>query len=85
MDQLTIDWSTVKMREIKGHEILSFSIKCGDIKSAYLQGSDLTREVLVKPPDEANVKGKLWKLKRGAYGMLDGGRLFYLKLEEKMI
>ena len=61
-----------------------FKIKCGDIKSAYLQGSDLEREVLVRPPVEADSEGKLWKLQRGAYGMLDGGRLFYLKLEEKM-
>ena len=61
-----------------------FNIKCGDIKSAYLQGSSLDREVLVKPPMEADSEGKLWKLKKGAYGMLDGGRLFYLKLEEKM-
>ena len=61
-----------------------FNIKSGDIKSAYLQGSNLEREVFVKPPTEANSQGKLWKLLRGAYGMLDGGRLFYLKLAEKM-
>ena len=61
-----------------------FSIKSGDIKSAYLQGANLEREVFVKPPVEANTEGKLWKLLRGAYGMLDGGRLFYLKLADKM-
>ena len=26
----------------------------------------------------------MWKLKKGAYGIIDGGRLFYLKLAEKL-
>ena len=30
------------------------------------------------------MKEKLWKLKKGAYGIIDGGRLFYLKLAEKL-
>ena len=59
-----------------------FDIKSIDIKSAYLQGHDLKRDIFVKPPVEAEVPGKLWKLKKAAYGILDGGRLFYLRLEE---
>ena len=61
-----------------------FRIKCGDIKSAYLQGAKLDREVFVTPPPQANCKGKLWQLLQGAYGILDGGRLFYLKLTNKL-
>ena len=57
-----------------------FEVKSGDIKSAFLQGAKLDREILVKPPPEANKNGKLWQLLHGAYGILDGGRLFYLKL-----
>ena len=61
-----------------------FEVKSGDIKSAYLQGIEIDREVFVEPPKEAGLKEKLWKLKKGAYGIIDGGRLFYLKLAEKL-
>ena len=62
-----------------------FEVKCGDIKSAYLQGELLKRKIYVRPPKEAKVEGKLWLLLQGAYGIVDGGRLFYLKLSEKLI
>ena len=62
-----------------------FTVKSGDIKSAYLQGELLKRKVFVKPPKEAKTEGKLWLLLQGAYGIVDGGRLFYLKLSEKLI
>ena len=35
----------------------------------------------MEPPKEAALKEKLWKLKKGAYGII---RLFYLKLAEKL-
>ena len=62
-----------------------FTVKSGDIKSAYLQGEAIDRNIFVKPPKEANVKNKLWLLLQGAYGIVDGGRLFYLKLSEKLL
>ena len=58
----------------------NFDIFSGDEKSAFLQGKSLDREVFVLPPAEANLKGKLWKLKKAAYGLIDGARLFYLEL-----
>ena len=60
-----------------------FTIKSIDIKSAYLQGNDLKRDIYVQPPGESESK-KMWKLKKAAYGILDGGRLFYLRLEETL-
>ena len=36
------------------------------------------------PPVEANEMGKLWLLKKGAYGLIDGSRMFYLELKEKL-
>ena len=39
-----------------------FKVRCGDIKSAYLQGNDMTREVFVKPPEEAEAGNTLWQL-----------------------
>ena len=62
-----------------------FTVKSGDIKSAYLQGEAMNRDIYVRPPKEANVHGKLWLLLQGAYGIVDGGRLFYLKLSEKLL
>ena len=59
-------------------------IKSCDIKSAYLQGQDLERDILVRPPTEYEKHGKIWRLKKAAYGVLDGGRLFYLKLKEEL-
>ena len=35
------------------------------------------------PPPEAN-QGMLWLLQKGAYGLMDGSRLFYLELKEKL-
>ena len=35
-----------------------------DIKAAFLQGRELTRDVYIIPPPEANVSGKLWKLEK---------------------
>ena len=61
-----------------------FDILSVDIKSAFLQGRDLDRNVLVVPPPEANEKGKLWLLKRAAYGLIDGSRLFYMELKDKL-
>ena len=62
-----------------------FKVKSGDIKSAYLQGELLKRKVFVKPPKEANANGKLWLLLQGSYGIVDGGRLFYLKLSKTLL
>ena len=37
-----------------------FAVKSGDIKSGYLQGAAMDRDIFVKPPKQANVKDKLW-------------------------
>ena len=56
----------------------NFNLISGDIKSAFLQGKSLQRKVYVVPPTEADEAGNLWLLEKGAYGLLDGSRLFYL-------
>ena len=62
-----------------------FTVKSGDIRSAFLQGQKLNRSVFVKPPKEASVQNKLWKLNVAAYGILDGGRMFYLRLVDELL
>jgi hypothetical protein len=82
-DSPTVGKETLKLAlNIAANE--GFSIKSGDIKSAYLQGLDLQRQMYVKPPPEAVVPGKLWHLKKGAYGITDGGRLFNLRLVQEL-
>ena len=50
-----------------------------DIKSAYLQGVPLDREIYMTPPKEANTE-KIWLLKKCTYGLSDAGRHWYLKV-----
>lgn len=62
----------------------NFDIISADVKSAFLQGKTLDRDVFVIPPPEANQEGMLWLLQKGAYGLMDGSRLFYLEFKEKL-
>ena len=61
-----------------------FEVISGDIKSAFLQGRCLDRDVFVIPPAEANQSGKLWLMQKAAYGLVDGSRMFYLELKDKL-
>ena len=53
-----------------------------DIKTAFLQGSDISREVFIKPPPEANAKGVIWKLRKCVYGLSDASLSWYKKVKE---
>ena len=55
-----------------------------DIRAAFLQGQVIDREVYLKPPKEANMKGKLWKLVQCVYGLNDASRKFYFKVKEEL-
>ena len=55
-----------------------------DIKTAFLQGKGIDREVILKPPREANTN-KLWLLQKSVYGLGDAPRSFYLKLSEELV
>ena len=61
----------------------NWKIKSLDIKSAFLQGREISRELYVKPPVEF-ASGQLWKLKKALYGLNDTAREWYLKLNEAM-
>ena len=55
-----------------------WTVKTTDIKSAFLQGNPIDREICIQPPKEAKVEyGKVWKLKRCLYGLNDAARKFY--------
>ena len=42
-----------------------------DIASAFLQGKEIERRVVVRPPEDLMEEGKVWKLKRCLYGLSD--------------
>ena len=54
-------------------------VKTTDIKSAFLQGKQLHREVYIRPSKEISTPGNIiWKLKHGIYGLKDGQDRFFL-------
>jgi hypothetical protein len=64
---------------------LGWLVKTTDIKSAFLQGRELDRDVFIKPPPEANMKpGVIWKLNRCLYGLNDAARQFYLSINQAL-
>ena len=62
-----------------------WTIKTTDIKSAFLQGNPLKRDVYIQPPKEAKVqKGFIWKLKKCLYGLHDAARKFFNSIYEAL-
>ena len=55
-----------------------------DIKSAFLQGLPLQREVYLKPPKHAKTKD-IWKILKPIYGLADAGRHWYLRVVEVVV
>ena len=63
-----------------------WTVKTTDIKSAFLQGMTLDRDVFISPPKEADLDGsKIWKLNWCIYGLNDGARKFYLSVQEHLL
>ena len=61
-----------------------WTIKSTDIKSAFLQSDEIDRIVYVKPPVEAACPDKVWRLKKGLYGLNDAARQFFLSLTKEL-
>ena len=55
-----------------------------DIKSAFLQGNEISRDIFLKPPPEYD-NGKLWKLHKTVYGLSDAARQWYITVKEQLI
>lgn len=52
-----------------------------DIKSAFLQGLPLEREIYLKPPKHANTSN-VWRLLKCPYGLADASRQWYLRVKD---
>ena len=83
-DSPTVDRvSTKLLYAIAGNE--GWRLESIDVTSAFLQGSDLDREIFVKPPKEAHMDGFLWRMKKAAYGLYDASRRWWAKVMEVML
>ena len=57
-----------------------------DIKSAFLQGNKIERNVYVIPPKEANVDSDIiWRLRKTVYGLNDASRAWFISVKELLI
>jgi len=54
-----------------------------DVKSAFLQGNNIEREIFVRPPREAQTD-KLWLLNECVYGLADASRYWYLRVRNEL-
>ena len=64
--------------------MMQWSCNTMDIKSAYLQGQGINREVYLQPPPEF-FKGKVWKLKKTVYGLRDAARAWYDTVRDELM
>ena len=55
---------------------MGWRVKTLDIKTAYLQGKEIEREVFLRPPKEARTD-KIWKLRKTVYGLKDAAKAWY--------
>ena len=55
-----------------------------DIKSAYLQGHRIERDVYLMPPQEF-FSGRIWRLKKTVYGLKDAARAWYETVKEELL
>ena len=62
----------------------SWNVHSLDIKSAFLQGKDIGRDVFLKTPIEVR-NGNLWKLKTTVYGLCDAPRVWYLTVSKEIL
>ena len=58
-----------------------FEIRSLDVKTAFLQGKKLERDVFLRPPADI-CAGKLWKLSKCVYGLADAARNWFDKVAD---
>lgn len=56
-----------------------------DIKTAFLQGAALSRDVFIRPPPEANAGKVVWMLQKCVYGLSDASLQWYNRVKEVLI
>ncbi|CAG2208260.1 unnamed protein product [Mytilus edulis] len=62
-----------------------WSINSVDIKTAFLQGEKMQREVYLRPPKEVKATGKVWRLNKCVYGLVDASLKWYEKVKATLL
>ena len=62
-----------------------WNVHTTDIKTAFLQGAEMSRTIYLRPPKEANVSGHVWKLRKCVYGLSDASLSWYKRVREVML
>ena len=63
---------------------MRWTIKAIDMKTVFLQGKKMEKEVFLGPPKEANTSN-IWCLNKCVYGLSDASRRWYLRLREELL
>ena len=84
-DSPTVNKINIKLMLIEAVR-KKWEISSSDVTRAFLQTSEIDRDVYVKPPKEAGVpSSKVWKLKRPAYGLIDAAHSFFINYADNLI
>lgn len=65
--------------------MLGFSFGTADVKGAYMQSGPAKRDIFVRPPKEFKQRGKMWRLLRLPYGIVEAGRQWLCAVEDWML
>ena len=61
-----------------------FDLKTIDVRSAFLQSNPIDRTIIIKPPKDLQKEGKVWRLKKACYGLVDASRQFYMSVKDEL-
>lgn len=83
-DSASADLSVIRLVISLG-VLLGFGFGTADVKGAYMQNGPIKRDIYVRPPKEFGMRGKLWKLLRLPYGIVEAGRQWLCVIEQWML
>ena len=55
------------------------------VKWAFLQGNKIEQEVNLEPPEDAKIEGKIWPMRKSAYGLCDAACSWHLSLKGELL
>ena len=62
-----------------------WSISTVDFKTAFLQGRPINKDIYIKPPREVSIEGKILRLCKTAYGLVNAARNWFLSVKEELL
>ena len=78
-DSPTVDRHSVKLAiSVAANE--KWRVRTMDVSAAFLQGRRINRVVHVEPPKEFKTAGRVWRLRKGLYGLREASRLWFEEL-----